>query len=348
MLFPLDKNFTSTGIFQKSGNHSISHKSRVWSIDHRGSHARTLELHALLTEKKPFQAHLDMCQRRADEGRERDSLAAREHASKMKAMQDRMAQQADMERQAMQRGIRDFNMRRAQSDSNLKESMNQMRKDYTNWQKEMSARVGDLPVIWGGDPIRETQERTMARSGRQDELKQMSKDHFTGIKELKKKLDNRGVTDMTPPAKPSGQDDYIEAKKAEGLATLSKNFKDYESKLEALYNGHTERALEERMKRKAEHAELNRKAMERSMSLTTGLGDSHKQRSLELKQMKDRVAAKPKSFGGYQQKIKSDKRLRDELAEAGESSSFPNTMTTNVSEQRTLSPRTLGLATAAE
>lgn len=84
MLFPLSKSFSSSRIFQKGGDHWPQQAHRTWSIDQTGHRERTLEIHQILVDKKPYSAQVQLAQKRADAARKRDAVAAQAYSDHIK------------------------------------------------------------------------------------------------------------------------------------------------------------------------------------------------------------------------------------------------------------------------
>merc|ERR1740138_1753287 len=115
-----------------------------------------------------------------------------------------------------------------------------------------------------------------------------------------------------------------------------------------MYAKHDDRVWGERQKREAEHRDReNNKTLNRSLSATSFADSLERQKDAELA-MKERVKTRAKQHAGYQPVLKSGKRLREEAAEQadiGHSTMLPTMgRSAAMADQRTLSPRALGLA----
>merc|ERR1719191_640224 len=95
----------------------------------------------------------------------------------LRELQSRLDVETNERMEEMQRGMRAFKRRHAASEANLKQYLRQQSKDHQVFLKEMQERVGEMPYIWGGDPILETKERKQARTEAGLALKQQAKDY---------------------------------------------------------------------------------------------------------------------------------------------------------------------------
>merc|ERR1719446_1988192 len=130
MLFPLDKNFSSCSVFQKGGAHHERKPDRVWRIDHTGSADRTKELHLLLTDQKPYKHHERLATRRAQEGKKADADRMSAWREDLRDMNQKIDGEANDRRQEMYRQIREFNRRKASSDSDLRNTLRDQAKNH--------------------------------------------------------------------------------------------------------------------------------------------------------------------------------------------------------------------------
>merc|ERR1711971_8370 len=89
-----------------------------------------------------------------------------------------------------------------------------------------------------------------------------------------------------------------------------------------LYAKHHERILDVKSKNEAFYMKIQEeRAIEQANKTTAHLEKTQRFRDAHT-QMLDRVKAKPKSFGGYQALVKSKRRLREESAQQGLSSTM--------------------------
>lgn len=228
----------------------------------------------------------------------------------------------------MFRTIRTFNKRKASSDANLHQTLRNQAKDHKDFLNDMGERVWQMGPIWGGDPPRESKERTKMRSDAFKDVFQQTKDYKESIKNLMDNLGNRGDQDWT--AKPRASNDVIvKHRKAAGILQLTRAKDSYEAILDAMDERETTRALGERreMRRQGREAEI-RLANEKGQLLKT-MSDLHAAKKAELDSIQARVNGRanghpehPEFKGyataGYAPVDMSSKRLRDHAAEAAD------------------------------
>lgn len=342
MLFPLDKSFCSSRFYQSGGSHEEPVRRCPYTIDHAGSSERTLELHRLLVDQKPFKAHKQVIMRRAEEGRIRDCGFRREHNEHIKSVQADLDEKAGHERQALKRRIREHREQRSSSDAALASTMTAQKKDYTDWRNEMEAKVRAMPPLCGDPPAPEDRAVTHARAEARKKMVQSSKDYKEKQQGIKDALDQRSPS--VPILRGPKADHVIEKKKASGLLALSKQHREYESHLEDLYDRHEDRKQDNLHQTRQAIADANVTRREVLMASMKDRSASMANSKQELADLKERVNGKHKPFAGYVAMHKSDKRLREELAHrdiAAASGGFSGGRSNG--GERTLSPRALGL-----
>jgi len=193
---------------------------------------------------------------------------------------------------------------------------------------DMGERVCQMPPIWGGDPIRETKERTRARSEARQGVVQQTKDYKQMIKSLSTELDTRGPQDWTAIPRASN-DAIVSKKKAAGIAVLTQSKESYEAFLEGMEDREHVRVLGERVEARQRVRDSNMRLAGDKTKLLQSLNDTQALKKTELDGIQERVNGRangdpqhPEFNGyataGYQAVDKSSKRLRDHAAEAAD------------------------------
>jgi len=329
MLFPLSKDFSSSSIFQRGGEHHDRPINRVWSIDHTGSADRTKELHLLLTDQKPYAHHERLATRRAQEGKKADAGRLSAFREDLREMHQRLDGESNERRQEMFAGMRASKKRNAASDSNLRQTLRDQAKDHVEFLSDMSTRVWQTQPIWGKtDEFRETRERTRARSEAHKDVIQQTKDYKQSIKNLEADLGNRGEQDWTAQPRPSN--DLIQKhRKAAGIAKLTQGKEVYESFLEGMEEREHTRVLGERRELKRQGREADLRLSADKTKLLQSLNDTQSAKKAELDAIQARVNGRGNGHpahaefsgyatAGYAAVEKSSKRLRDHAAEAND------------------------------
>jgi len=310
MLFPLDQKFNSTGLFQR-GCTSDPVRKRVWSIDKKGHHERVLELHKVLTDKKPFSHHLDLVQRQAEEGAKLDAEHTRRHKESINELYSKINESNDQLRQTRSLEIREAKKKHADNSDAIAQAMRSQSMDFVNWRKEMEGRVGSMAPLCGTPHPGEPPERTERRSQAYKDVMLKTREHFQGLREMRETINGRKSMPILP-----SRAGTIEAKKAAGIAELTQTKREWEKKIQGLYEKHHDRVMTRNEQNEAEHGErqaYKERFLQSSMEMR--LSGHHKARQ-ELDSIKDRVKATPKAFAGYKPLPKSAKRERDEAADA--------------------------------
>lgn len=328
MLFPLSKDFSGTSIFQRSGEHHERPGKRVWTVDHTGSKDRIKELHLLLTDQKPYAHHERLATKKANEGKKADADRLKAFREDLHEMHAKIDGEANERRQEMYRSIREFNQRRSASDSNLRQMLHDQAKEHSNFLNEMHARTWSMGPMWGGEPTRETAERTKMRIQASKDVHQGCRDYKQSIKDLKAELQNRGPQEWTAVPRPSNDKIQMQ-RKAAGIAKLTQDKEQYENFLDAMAESEHQRVLGERreMRMRAREAE-NRLSADKT-KLLQSLNDTQTMKKAELDGIQARVngrgaghPAHPEFVGycsaGYAPVEKGSKRLMDQRAEAAD------------------------------
>lgn len=313
MLFPLSKSFTSTSLFQSGGQHPAPVAHRVWEGRTPGQEERVVEVHRLLTERKPFSEHMKMIQQRSEALQMRDVFFGRTHKEGIRELQETLDRDAAVVRQQRQEGIRDFKRRRAVSEGALAQTMRDQHEAYSTTKTEMEARVKELPMLGSGPIPRESSERLNKRLNGAADMSAGARQYYEERREFAQKLGERKESlARATPCRP--KDHIIEEKKTAGLAALSKTGSDYEAHLVGLYDKHHVRVKHESRKHREDfqaHLDHRLNASEAMASRQEAL----KQKVTEEKTMREeRLVARPRGFAGYSPKAKSDQRLRKEEA----------------------------------
>jgi hypothetical protein len=325
MLFPLSKDFSSSSIFQKSGDHHARPIKRVWSIDKTGSAERTKELHKLLTDQKPYRHHEQLAAKKAKEGQKQDAETMRLWRDHLGDMNARIDGESTERRREMYQQIRDFNNRRAASNANLTQTMRDQAKGHGEFLNDMSTRVQNMPPIMGDKPPRETVARTQART---DAFKAVTTDaqaYKRMIGDLRTQLDNRGDQEWAAQPKPSN-DAIVKKRKAAGLAVMTQAKEDYEAVLEGIADQEHRRFLQNRRELRKLCRESEDRLTGEKSRLSQSMGDLHAAKRGELDAIQARVNGRgsgrpdhPEFVGyataGYIPVHKSNSRLRDHAAE---------------------------------
>mmetsp|Transcript_59814 Transcript_59814/g.142440 ORF Transcript_59814/g.142440 Transcript_59814/m.142440 type:complete len:351 (-) Transcript_59814:73-1125(-) len=347
MLFPLSKSFCSSGLFQTGGSEPL--RRRVWSVDHTGKHEKVQELHKLLTDKASYEKHLSLIARQAQEGARADSLRARTYQRHLQEIQERVQEESDERKRKMRQETLQYLRERADRDLERTQGFQTMQKDFSHSMRDMEERVRSRPPIWGEVPEGESRERRAQRAAAQKNVHEKTRQYFREQKELKARLADTPSEYAALNHKPVS----VEKRKKEGLEKISRQLKDYDSFLDDIYATHHDRVYGARRELEEENRDRTRRKLALTQSHVLSRSTQHLRATEELARMKERVRSRPQSFGGYVPVHKSDRRLREEEADLdseGQGGRMQLTSTSSFSatqppQQRTLSPRTLGLTT---
>lgn len=313
MLFPLSKGFTSTRLFQSGGEHHSPVVNRTWTGHAPGADERSLELHRILTAKKPFAEQLKLAKARSEDLRRKDVEFGRAHKATVAEVQQRLEEEATENRQRTLDGIRDFRRRRAASEGALAENMRAQQEAYTSAKKEMEERVKAQPVLCGEPPTREGVDRREQRHGWKQALKQNTRQYFEERRGFQEKLEARPRS-LSAGCLGRPKDDIIDEKKAAGLSVLNQAAREYESQVEGLYSKHHRRVRTERRQREEDfqaHLDHRLACTDALLTRHTALKERVK---AEAAEREERLKTRQKSFCGYSPKVKSERRLREEAA----------------------------------
>merc|ERR1712190_307429 len=132
------------------------------------------------------------------------------------------------------------------------------------------------------------------------------------------------------------------------MGALSKQHRDYEAHLEDMYDRHEERKMNNLNDTRRSIAEANQNRRDYLAASLKARNNIMAAGTQEVADIKERVNAKHKPFAGYAPVHKSDKRHREEqahreIAAAAGGLSGSRSMGNTQSNERTLSPRALGL-----
>lgn len=303
-------------------------------MDHTGSREKTAELHEVLTANrpyKPYAAQLAIIQRNADEGRRQDVLRTRAHAEKMRSVAQRHDEAFQKRLQEMRGEITKYNQERCKAENDQYRAMKKQKDEYFTWKTEMEERIGKIPPLGTNEregrtvatmPDLEAQLKALKmtspftpavpKAPLPHEVKKQTAQYFKDLKELKERQNTRPANDWIykykpPPPKPEASAQEI----------MSKQGREYEQMVEAMYDKHSRRVVqakravssEIRLKKETEE-QLQRDRVEKFKS-------SSKSGKAALDVMKERVKARPKSLGGYKPVTMSDKRVRSQGHAAG-------------------------------
>lgn len=325
MLFPLDPHFNGCRIFQKCGDHSEAPKHRVWTVDHTGSADRIKELHLLLTDQKPYKCHERLATKKAVQGQKADASRMNSWMRDLGDMGTRIDAEAEERRQETIRQIRTLNKRNAGSEADLRNLLKTQAQDHRAFLNDMDVRVGAMPYIWVGEPIRETAERTRARSDASKGVVQATKDYKQSITNLTAELAERGPQEWTDVPRFSN-DTIVARRKAKGLAILKQHQADYETGCEQVLENEQQRALHERAILRKEGREAERRLCADKTKLLTAMNEMHSAKRAELDGIQARVNGRGSGHpaheefigyatAGYAPVHKSSSRVRDQNAE---------------------------------
>jgi len=311
MLFPLSKSFTSTRLFQSGGQHGAPAINRTWTGSAPGAEERSLELHRLLTERKPFTEQLRLAKQRSEDLRRKDVEFSRAHKECINDVQRRLDEQAMENRGKTMDGIRDFKRRRADSEGVLSEKMRSQQESYSSQKKEMEERVKELPTLCGEPPAKEAADRREQRVGGRQVLKQQTRQYYEERRAFQDKLSDRPRS-FSEGCLGQPKDEIIDERKAAGLAVLSKSARDYEAQLEGLYSKHHQRVKSERKQREEDfQAHLDHR-LANADALATRRASLQERVKNEAAEREERLNSRPKGFAGYSPKAKSEQRMRKE------------------------------------
>jgi len=325
MLFPLSKDFSSSSIFQKSGQHHEKPIHRVWSIDHTGSAERTKELHLLLTDQKPYAHHERLATRRANDGKKMDQDRMNLWKEDLRDMNQKIDGESEERRQEMIGHMRLTKQRNCASDTDLKNRLRDQKQDHLNFLNDMNGRVGALAPLGSPEPPRESKERTRDRAGGQKAVNQQTKDYKDMIKELGGALDARGPQEWTAVPKPSN-DAIVQRRKAKGLAEITQAKETYEAMMESMEERECVRVAGERRETRRQCREAEIRLGADKTRLLQAMSDTQQVKRAELDGIQARVngrgSGRPEhpefngyATAGYAAVHKSQTRLRDHAAE---------------------------------
>merc|ERR1711971_1541785 len=138
----------------------------------------------------------------------------------------------------MRENVREYEKSRKESVDGLRQEMRNQAKEYRTWRDEMQARVGELPPIYGDPPHRESKEGMEKRErDRRRQSARREKDYFKEQEQLQTRLqeemDQRKVF--------AGGDSRKDFERNEALNQMSRQLRDWEATLEAIYDGHSQR-----------------------------------------------------------------------------------------------------------
>mmetsp|Transcript_26745 Transcript_26745/g.61611 ORF Transcript_26745/g.61611 Transcript_26745/m.61611 type:complete len:344 (+) Transcript_26745:61-1092(+) len=343
MLFPLSKSFCSSGLFQSGGSEPL--KRRVWSVDQAGKDAKVSQLHELLTSKASYQKHLDMIAKQTEEGVRADAARTRTYRAHLQEIQDRVEEEAEERKRKMHEETLQYMRQRSRKDLERSQGFQTLQRDSAQHIRDMEERVRAKPPIWGEPPERESQDRRSQRAASMKNQHAQTRQYFRECKERKEHLAAEGSPYTSSPSRPLTN---YERRRREGLDKLSRQLRDYDSFLNDVYTYHHTRVYDERRRVDDEHYDRTRRklALTHSHSMSRSLEQARIRE--DIADIKERMRTRPRSYGGYVPVEKSDRRRREEEADLrGEETkplSFSPT-SAQPQDQRTLSPRTLGLVT---
>jgi len=277
---------------------------------------RTLELHRMLTERKPFEEQLRVAKCRSESLRKQDVDFGRAHKEAIAEVQQRLDEAARENRQKTIDGIREANRMRAASEGVLADRMREQQESYTSQKKEMEERVKGLPKLCGAPPTRETAERREQRTSNRQAMKLQTRQYFEERRALQEKFEERPKRSFSQGAVGRPKDEVIEEKKADGLSALAKTGRDYEAQLEDLYSKHQKRVRAERRQREEDfqaHLDHRLAASDELFARRSALQEKIRSEAAERE---ERRQSRAKGFHGYSPKAKSERRLREEAARA--------------------------------
>lgn len=313
MLFPLSKSMSSTRLFQSGGQLSEPILRRQWSAATPGAEERMYEVHKLLTEKKPFEEHLRVAKNGADELRRKDIEFARAHTESIKDLQRRLDEQLKERQGEWVQGLAAARQRRAAGAADIMADLRQKQQDYQGARAEMEARVKTMPMLGGEPPAREGAERDAQRRTRMEAVKEKTKEYFQERRAMQQKLGERPMS-MSKGQLRRDPADEIEERKVAKMAQASAAHREYESKVQALYDKHHGRVFVERKKREEDfQAHLDYRLAARDLAASRKAATQEKIKA-EFAAREERLNDRTQTFGGYSPKAKSDRRMREEAA----------------------------------
>lgn len=338
MLFPLSKTFCASSIFQRGGEHHEAPKQRMWTVDNSNVVSKTSDLHKLLASKRPYEHHLQLARTYSEPAR----LALREnskrHAQSIIDLNRRMEDQARVERVAMQRRIREFGEARESNDAAFVAKLRGQSKDYLAWREEMSKRVGAVPALGSEGVPRESAERIQQREDQRRAVGIEARRYIEEQHRMQEKLSS--VIEVVRVDR-RGEEEALESRKAAKAAAMRRDFLDHEGSVEDMYGKHDERIKRVQQAHRERHAERCQRLKEKDLDNTMEFKRKAMSDRKEIDELTQRINSRARSFGGYQPFLKSDKRLRDELAQT-----IDRNMTSSAAHasaagggERTLSPR---------
>lgn len=268
-----------------------------------------------MADKKPFEEHLKLIQRRSEELRRKDIEFSRGFKDNLSEMRRRCDDEMQQNRRELQASIRDFNKRMEERDADRTGRMRNDNGSFKDTRAIMDTRVRSMPVLCGEPPARESSDRTLRREKIGGVIKASTNEYFAEMRSVKDKLSERSNT-MSFGKKGRPQDVVFEERKVAGLNLLSQGAREYGMKMEAIYEKHTERNLKERMKHKADfqsHLDHRLSVLDENTARRQAAEQKKKEEALERD---ERLRDRGKTFGGYQPSVKSVRRQQIEAAHA--------------------------------
>jgi len=315
MLFPLSKSFSSSGLFNRGGEHTGPLAHRVWNVDYSGSEERTVDLHKVLCQKKPYSEQLRMIKLRSDELGRKDAEFRRAHSEVLRSTERRLDEECKEHQGEWRKGLAAARRRRLQGELSMTQHLKDQSLAFTASRLEMTGRVNSMPTLCGPPPAREDAERTRLREYGPSRLEEQTRHYFQDTRRLKEKIDSRPMT-MTKGPRCRPVDVVVEERKALGLASLYKAQRSYKSQLESVGDELNERMWSTRQATREDyqgHLDFLRTARDEAEKQKDAFKEMVQE---ELEAREERLRSRPKTFAGYTPKLKSDRRLRWEAAMA--------------------------------
>jgi hypothetical protein len=238
---------------------------------------------------------------------------AKHHKTQLGEMLKRCEERAKEERHETRERVRQYNENKGAKEAERKASFHSAATEDRANRDAMMKRVTDLPKIWGESAPEESHERKRQREDARRIMKQEEKRYFQEQRLLDKSLSESIIV----PRRDPGDEAKREALLAEKKNGMREEFLAYEAKVENIYKTHHERICAVQRGHKERHVERLARAESNLASTTASFDQMKEQGRRETEEREARMKNRGKCHGGYAPFLKSEKRLREELASAG-------------------------------
>merc|ERR1712187_1103865 len=230
-------------------------KFRRSPTDPEGLEDKVQDLHMLIFQNRPYEKHLSLSKKYAEPRRLRDLAHSKSHSTMLQKVNSNLDDRMERNLKEMRQNVREDEKLRKESDDGLRQEMLNQAKEYRTWRETMEGRVKELPPIYGDPPQRESTEGMRQRErDRRKQAARREKDYFKEQAELQDRLqeemDKRKVF--------AGDDSRNDFERKEASNQMSRQLRDWEATLEAIYDGHSKRISKNLENMRQEHRERDK------------------------------------------------------------------------------------------